>query len=88
MIQCLGSINRDGNGYSFEVLRGKILYGTPASKKKKFKLKDLHLYSTMNNFFMVDMPMSDDIYTFDKGEYMFSYTDIKELIDIIDKGEF
>lgn len=81
-------IVRDGNGYSYEVLRAKILYGTLASKQKKVKVKDMNfntIYLTGqidSNFF------SNNNYTEIEREATYFYTDIDELIAIIDRGEF
>jgi hypothetical protein len=81
-------IIRDGNGYSYEVLRAKVLYGTPASKKRIMKIKDM-------NFYEVFLMRKNDIpnekrkfIQYGEKEIFNCYTDIDELIAIMDRGEF
>ncbi|MCD3321618.1 ISL3 family transposase [Clostridium botulinum D/C] len=81
-------IIRDGNGYSFDVLRAKILYGTPASKQKKVKIKDMN-FNALYNIHSSDFTLSNnDIYTPVERTVTQFYTDINELIAIMDRGEF
>lgn len=81
-------IERDGNGYSFEVLRGKILYGTPASRHEKVKITDMNFYEVYP--FSLDDSDYDNIkfipeYMHDVDVY---YADIDELIAYMDSGRF
>jgi transposase len=77
-------IIRDGNGYGFEVLRAKILYGTPATKVKKVSIKDMNFHTLYNNGSL----HKENNYTSITREVNYFYTDIEELISIIDKGDF
>ena len=77
-------IVRDGNGYSYEVLRAKILYGTLASKQKKVSIKDIHF----NTLYNTDYNGTANKYTETVRNVNYFYTDIEELITIMDKGDF
>lgn len=81
-------IIRDGNGYSFEVLRAKILFGTPASKQKKVKVKDMNFHSLYHTGSFSDYMANNDNYTIKEREVIQFYTDIDELIAIMDRGDF
>ena len=81
-------IIRDGNGYSFEVLRAKILFGTPASKQKKVKVKDMNFHSLYHTGSFSDYMANNDNYTIKEREVTQFYTDIDELIAIMDRGDF
>jgi transposase len=76
-------IVRLGNGYSYDVLRAKIIYGTEATKITKVKdmqftrLFDMHQVQFMDNEYT-----EEDVY---KDSYR---VDINELLLVINKGEF
>lgn len=78
-------IVRLGNGYSYDVLRAKIIYGTEATKITK--VKDMHFTRLFN---MNQLDFMDDVYTehAEDDEYSDSYrVDINELLLVLDKGE-
>ena len=81
---------RLGNGYGFDTLRAKILYGTEATKK--VKVKDMNFYAielVMNKKEPVLWSYTEDEYYTDGIRYIDSYyTDIDELLSIIEKGDF
>lgn len=77
-------IVRDGNGYGFEVLRGKILYGLTASKRKVIKVKDMNfnaLYHVEYDTFNLN---NNENYTLTEREVITYYVDVEELSKIID----
>lgn len=94
-------VNRKGNGYSFEVLRAKILYGAgtknyrPVIKTKSLKVpkttKSSGAPTSMNNTFFgfTYKPKEDDyeIITQKEVEQHFGVS-IKELDELIDSGKF
>ena len=81
-------IVRDGNGYSYEVLRAKILFGTLASKQKKVKVKDM-VFNTLYHTSSKGAEMyNENVYTTTERHVDYFYTNIEELISIMDKGEF
>lgn len=81
---------RLGNGYGFESLRAKILYGSEATKKTK--VKDMNFYAIeyiMNRDSQVYYTFCDSEYYADGIRLVDSYTtDIDELIRLIENGDF
>lgn len=75
-------IEKSGVGYSFEVLRAKVLYGTAATKKPKWG--ESHFY-TLNK--LIWSPRIESTYTntpTKEGQYV----DITTLLKIMDEGNF
>lgn len=81
---------RLGNGYGFDTLRAKILYGSEATKK--VKVKDMNFYAiemVMNKKEPVLWSYTEDEYYTDGIRYIDNYvTDINELSLLIEKGDF
>jgi hypothetical protein len=79
-----------GSGYSYEILRAKVLYGTTATKK--VKVKDMHFYEVQKMLGRQDPVLwsyTEDEYYTDGVKYADSYyTDIDELLSIIENGGF
>jgi len=79
-----------GSGYSYEILRAKVLYGTEATKK--VKVKDVYFYEIEKMF----GGRSPILYSYTGSEYYTDgikyvtsyYTDIDELLSIMEKGDF
>jgi transposase len=83
-------IVRLGSGYAYDTLRAKILYGSEATKK--VKVKDMNFYAielVMNKKEPILWSYTEDEYYTDGVRYIDSYyTDIDELLSIIEKGDF
>lgn len=83
-------IVRLGSGYSYETLRAKVLYGSEATKK--VKVKDMNFYAielVMNKKEPVLWSYTEDEYYTDGVRYIDSYyTDIEQLLSIIENGDF
>lgn len=77
-------IVRDGNGYGFEVLRGKILYGLTASKRKVIKVKDMNFNSIYHVGSETFDLYSNENYTLKEREITTYYVDVDELSKTID----
>jgi hypothetical protein len=75
---------RDGNGYGFEVLRGKILYGLTASKRKVIKVKDMNFNSIYHVGSETFDLYSNGNYTLKEREITTYYVDVDELSKTID----
>lgn len=80
-------INREGNGYSFEVLRAKILFGAGRRAYTPIKTKKSPA-KTVDPTTMSKMDYSDFLYpSDDKTEYIFG-VDIDWLLNEVESGNF
>ena len=88
---------RQGNGYSFEVLRGKMLYGTSATSYKKViitKETDSVTHSlTQQNLGFVTPDLYSSFYNYGVNKYrnvteIHYGADVKALADMFERGEF
>lgn len=76
MNNLIKKVEKDGMGYSFEVLRAKMLYGTEATlKKPKYNPRMM-----FNNFFK----LTED---YEQGEFTLG-TDLTTLLQIMERGDF
>ena len=83
-------IEKRGRGYSFEVLRAKVLFGTAATKPPKYSRPERRAERTKS----VGSGMAHMGYVTPFGEYekpillKGSGVDINELIEIMESGAF
>ena len=79
-------IEKSGVGYSYEVLRAKVLYGTIATKKPKWGETNFYTIDNalMNGYFDLNPYEELEIIQDDEGFYV----DITTLLGVMDRGEF
>ena len=84
------AVEKSGKGYSYEVLRAKVLYGTRASvKKPKFdKNMEFRSMGNMMSAFANRGKQEDVVYPEPKPVLVTVGTDIITLLEIIESGEF
>ena len=77
----INEIGDRGRGYSCEVLRAKVLYGTKATKPAKYKYSDNHPFrSKASGFYVITAPKREVVH----GQG----ADIKLLLEAVEDGEF
>lgn len=82
------SVEKAGKGYSFDVLRAKVLYGTKATiKKPKFE-KDMKFTSFENIHYRPDGRMEPIYVDGDEPKLVTVGTDITTLSELFERGEF
>jgi hypothetical protein len=79
-------IEKSGVGYSFDVLRAKVLYGTTASKKPKYGEK--HFYAIQHMLSSYNRPPQLVTKTDYDNVIEGSYVDITTLLQLMDEGNF
>lgn len=81
-------IEKSGVGYSFEVLRAKVLYGTTATKKPEFG-KNMSMQFLTPRFLIDFLNENQHLIEQDKDELLEGqYVDISTLLQIMEQGNF
>ena len=83
LIKC---IQRQARGYTFEVLRTKVLYGTKATKKAAYSFSKPKSNSS-KTMFSYEYGVGNDLYQ-TKMLVTGTGTDINELIEVFEDGDF
>lgn len=82
------SVEKAGKGYSYDVLRAKVLYGTKATVKKPKFNKDMD-FVEFNSIMFKNIDSMEPVYvTGDEPKFVTVGTDITTLSEIFERGEF
>lgn len=84
MNNIIKQVEKNGKGYSFEVLRAKVLYGTEATLKKPKYDHDMEF----NSFSFRDDREFSEYYEEVKDEFVSLGVDLTTLSKILERGEF
>lgn len=84
MNNIIKSVEKEGKGYSFEVLRAKVLYGTDATIKKPKYDHDMEFSS----FHFRDEREFDEYYEWVQDKKVFLGVDLTTLSEILERGDF
>ncbi|RKJ44581.1 hypothetical protein D7X33_34850 [Butyricicoccus sp. 1XD8-22] len=84
MNNIIKSVEKEGKGYSFKVLRAKVLYGTQATIKKPKYDHDMEFSS----FHFRNEREFNEYYDEMQGKFVSLGVDLTTLSEILERGDF